>query len=114
MFGTTLGWFDLFWIWVIVTLCVSTYAGGAAAYARLKPSDIARLRRVDAKLDLILRHLGLEYEEPAAPFALSDEVKALADDPTKKIQAIALHREQTGAELKEAEDAVEAYIADRV
>ena len=108
----TLGFGDLFWIWLIVTLCVSTYAGGTAAYARLKPSDTARFRRVDAKLDLILRHLGLEYEEPATPVALSDDVKALADDSTKQAEAIALHREQTGAGPKEAEEAVAAYIAD--
>jgi ribosomal protein L7/L12 len=34
----------------------------------------------------------------------------LADDPAKKISAIKLHRQQTGVGLKEAKDAVEAYI----
>jgi ribosomal protein L7/L12 len=87
---------------------------GAAAAARsaFRPSDAARLRRLEAKVDLILHHLGLEYTEPT-PDGLSPEVKALADDPSTKIRAIALHREQTGAGLKEAKDAVEAYIAGR-
>jgi len=42
---------------------------------------------------------------------LSEEVKALADDPARKIEAIKLHREQTGLGLKEAKDAVETYMA---
>jgi hypothetical protein len=105
-----LDFWDLFWIWCIVTLGVSLYAGGKAAYGRFKPSDVARLRRLEAKADLILKHLGLEYTDPATPGGLSEEVKALADDPAKKIAAIKLHREQTGLGLKEAKDAVEAYI----
>jgi Ribosomal protein L7/L12 C-terminal domain len=76
---------------------------------RSRPSSAARLRRLEAKLDLILKHLGLEYSDPP----LSEEVKALADDPARKIAAIKLHREQTGLGLKEAKDAVDAYIAGR-
>jgi ribosomal protein L7/L12 len=34
----------------------------------------------------------------------------LARNPSQKIQAIKLHREQTGVGLKDAKDAVEAYI----
>lgn len=100
---------DFIWIWVIVTV----FAGGSAVYARVKPSDAARLRRIEAKLDLILYHLGLEYRIPETPGGLSEEVKALADDPAKKIAAIKLHREQTGLGLREAKDAVEGYIAGR-
>jgi hypothetical protein len=105
-----LDFWDFFWIWVVASLAFSLYAGGKAAYGRFKPSDAIRLRRVEGKVDLILRHLGLEYTDPATPGGLSDEVKALADDPAKKIAAIRLHREQTGLGLKEAKDAVEAYM----
>jgi hypothetical protein len=108
MFAALEFW-DFFWIAVIVSL----FAGGSAAYSLSKPADAVRLRRVEAKLDLILKHLGLEYKDPATPGGLSDEVKALADDPGRKISAIKLHREQTGLGLKEAKDAVEAYIACR-
>ncbi|HBI45497.1 MAG TPA: hypothetical protein DDY78_21975 [Planctomycetales bacterium] len=104
-----LEYWDFFWIALIVIL----FAGGSAAYSFYKPSDAARLRRVEAKLDLILKHLGLEYNDPATPGGLSEKVKALADDPARKIPAIKLHREQTGLGLREAKDAVEAYIAGR-
>ncbi len=111
MFAVLEFW-DCLWIWCIVTLALSVYAGGKAAYGRFKPSDVARLRRLEAKADLILRHLGLEYKDPANG-ELSEEVKALADDPAGKIKAIALHREQSGLGLKEAKDAVESYMAGR-
>jgi hypothetical protein len=46
--------------------------------------------------------------QPPAP--LSDRVKELARDPTRKIEAIALYREETGAGLAEAKESVEAYV----
>jgi hypothetical protein len=104
---------DFIWVWVIVVLAVTVYAGGRAVYVRFLPSEAARLRRLEAKVDLILRHLGLDYQDPATPGGLSAEVRALADDPARKIEAIKLHREQTGLGLKEAKDAVEAYLAAR-
>jgi hypothetical protein len=97
---------------VVIAVIVGLFAGGSAAYSLFKPSDAARLRRVEAKLDLLLKHLGLEYTVPETPGGLSPEVKALAEDPRRKIAAIKLHREQTGLGLKEAKDAVEAYIAE--
>ena len=109
-----LEFWDFFWIWFIVGLAGgSVFAGGRAVIARFKPSDAARLRRLEEKIDLILTHLGLDYQEATVPGGLSDEVKALADDPAKKIEAIKLHREQTGLGLKAAKDAVEAYITNR-
>jgi hypothetical protein len=74
----------------------------------------AQLRRVEAKLDRILDHLGLEYCDPASPAALSPEVKQLADESRSRIEAIKLHRRQTGAGLREAKQAVDAYLASRV
>ena len=100
---------DFFWIATIVFL----FAGGSAAASWSKQLDTDRLRRLDGKLDLILKHLGLEYRGPEARGGLSAEVMALADNPARKINAIKLHREQTGLGLKEAKDAVEAYIAGR-
>jgi hypothetical protein len=102
-----------FWDFVWLALIVSLFAGSSAAAAWSKPADAGRLRRLEAKLDLILKQLGLEYQGPETPAGLSAEVKALADNPARKISAIKLHREQTGLGLKEAKDAVEAYIAGR-
>lgn len=98
--------------YLIIAVIVIVFAGGsAAANSIFRPADAARLRRLEAKLDLLLRHAGLVYHDPATPDGLSEEVKALADDPSQKIAAIKLHREQTGVGLKDAKDAVEAYIA---
>ncbi|MCX5055609.1 ribosomal protein L7/L12 [Streptomyces sp. NBC_00201] len=60
-----------------------------------------RVARVEHKLDLILDHLGLREREPWA-----DEVDALLRDG-KKIAAIKVYREATGAGLKEAKEAVD-------
>ncbi len=98
---------------IIALIVILVVGAGRTASSLFKPSDAARLRRLEAKLDLILSELGLAYQEPAVFGTLSDEVRALADDPAKKIQAIKLYREQTGAGLKEAKDAVEAYLAGR-
>ena len=80
MFETTLGFRDFFWIWIIVLFG----GGSAAAYSYFRPSDAARIQRLEAKVDLILKHLGLEYKDPAAPGALSEEVKALEAEARKK------------------------------
>jgi Ribosomal protein L7/L12 C-terminal domain len=85
-------------------------AGGTAAYASFRPTDAARLARLERKINAILRHLNIEYTDPARSEGLSEEVQRLADDPAKKIQAIKVHRQQTGLGLKEAKDAVEEYM----
>jgi ribosomal protein L7/L12 len=46
---------------------------------------------------------------PGTP-GMSDLVKQLAADPRSKIAAIKAYREETDVGLKEAKDAVEAYI----
>jgi len=74
-------------------------------------TDRERLRRIEAKLDLTLEHLGIDYVDAASPGSLSEEARALARQRRGKIAAIKLHRAQTGAGLREAKDAVEAYLA---
>ena len=80
---------------------------------------------MEEEIDLLLRHVdavaatavpqpaasAVPASEPAAPGGLSEEVRRLARDPAMKIYAIKRHREQTGLGLKEAKDAVEAFIA---
>jgi ribosomal protein L7/L12 len=66
-------------------------------------SQVARLER---KLDLLLKQMGIDPTPQ-----MSERVKFLAKDPAKKIEAIKAYREETGTGLKEAKDAVEAYIA---
>jgi ribosomal protein L7/L12 len=75
-------------------------------------SSDARLQRVEAKVDVILGALGVSYKDVETA-SLSEEVKALADQPRKKFAAVKLHRAQTGAGLREAEAAVAAHIRAR-
>jgi hypothetical protein len=82
--------------------------GGAAGPSYLRPADRDRLQRIEHKLDLILKQLGIEYVPP--PKAAWQE---LADDPARKIEAIKVYREQQGVSLVEAKTAVEDYIAGR-
>ena len=85
--------------------------GAAAAYSYFRPADKARLRRLEEKVDLILKHAGIGYEEAKEAVSLSDEVEGLAQDPEHKDKAIELHAQQAGISSEEAKKAVEAYIA---
>ncbi|MGP0065446.1 MAG: hypothetical protein ACLQGP_17810 [Isosphaeraceae bacterium] len=69
--------------------------------------DAVRLRRVEQKLDLVLKHLGIDYSET---WNLSEEARAQADRGDK-IGAIKSHRERTGVGLAEAKYDVESYLA---
>jgi hypothetical protein len=69
--------------------------------------DAVRLRRIEQKLDLVLKHLGIDYFET---WNLSEEARAQADRGDK-IGAIKIHRETTGVGLAEAKYDVEAYLA---
>ena len=97
----------------IIALIVILFAGGGAALTSLQATDAGRLARLERKTDAIIRHLNITYVDPASPEGLSEQVQELANDPAKKIQAIKLHREQTGLGLKAAKDAVEGYMSGR-
>lgn len=75
-----------------------TSSGGRRAAA----DQNARLAAVERKLDLIMNHLGIHDPGPEAPAGVFEELAA-----GRKIQAIKLYREATGAGLKDAKDAVE-------
>jgi hypothetical protein len=75
--------------------------------ADFTPGQVVRLRRLEHKLDLILKHLGIEYVEPEPGDDLPEQVRALADNGNK-IGAIKI---LTGAGLVEAKQAVEAYLS---
>jgi ribosomal protein L7/L12 len=87
----------------VVVLVMVVALGTSATDRRLTRVD-RRLARVEQKLDAIAGHLGVAVAEPE--FA---EVTALLREG-KKIQAIKVYRERTGAELKEARDAVERML----
>ena len=67
---------DFFWI----ALIVAGLAGGSAAYSGLKPSHATRIERIEAKIDLILKHLGLENEDLTPPQQRQPGSIVLPDD----------------------------------
>jgi ribosomal protein L7/L12 len=73
-----------------------------------------RLAWLEASVRRIAGSVSPTVTLPPHPYAdtsqLSDEVKALIDSG-KTIQAIQLHRQETGAGLAEAKSAVESYSA---
>ena len=101
LLATTLGFGDF----AIIAWIVVVFAGAAAYSAR----ETARLRRMERKLDALLKHLGVP-PAPIVPGELSDEVQDLALIPERRIEAIKLHREQTGRSLADAKRDVDAFI----
>ena len=84
-----------------IALIVLFFAGGASFAARQRVD----LRRLERKLDALLKRQGVEL-----PPRLSPEVQLLARDPNKKIAAIRLHREQNpGLSLADAKLEVEDF-----
>jgi hypothetical protein len=59
----------------------SSGVGSGQHFTRM---DRAQLIRLEKKVDLILKHLGLEYIDTMPPCPLSPEVQALARDPLRK------------------------------
>jgi hypothetical protein len=101
MFAVLLDFSDF----VIIALIVAFAGSGLSVY--LKPKERARLSRVEAKLDLLLRQAGVAYDPKAAmPAGVLDALQR-----GNKIEAIKLYREATGASLAEAKDQVEEWQA---
>src|SRR5438132_45428 len=98
MLAGVLDFSDVAVIAAIVALAVS----GLSVY--LKPGERARLSRLEAKVDLLLKHAGLDF--PKAPPGVQDAL-----DRGDKIKAIKLYRDATGVGLKEAKDFVEELQA---
>lgn len=88
--------------YAVIMAIVIIFAGGAS-FAVQRRFD---LRRVERKLDALLKHQGVEI-----PSGLSAEVQLLARDPIRKSAAIKLHREQNpGLSLADAKRDVEDFI----
>ena len=65
----------------------------------------ARLTRLEAKMNLVLQHLGIDPNTALA--GPSEYLKQLLLQG-KKIEAIKVYREQTGTGLREAKDYIDA------
>ncbi len=68
----------------------------------LSPKAGGNKRGLERKVDLILKHLGIDPNQ-----GVDEQIMKLLD-AGEKIKAIKLYREQTGVGLKEAKDYVES------
>ncbi len=64
---------------------------------------VTRLSRVEAKVDALMQHAGIEFDP--FKFVAKEVVEALKNGD--KIEAIRVYRDHSGASLKEAKDFVE-------
>ena len=84
-----------------VVILVTVVGLSSSAVERKVVRVDRRLARMEQKLDALVDHLGIVLAEPEF-----DQVAHYMRQG-KKIQAIKAYRESTGADLKEAKDAVE-------
>ena len=66
-----------------------------------------RLRDLEVRFEKLLLHVGF-VADPNPP--ITDDVRVLARTPGAKVAAIRAYRQQTGAGLKEAKEAVEKLM----
>ena len=87
---------------VIIIALIALACGAVIARSNGPRAD---LRRIERKLDALLQHQGVP-----PPQRLSKEVQLMACDPTRRIEAVKLHREQTGLGLADAKPDIEEFI----
>ena len=82
-----------------IAVIVMMFAGAAIVRAPRR----ADLRRLERKLDALLKHQGVGW-----PLGVSPEVQQMAKDPKQKIAAIKLYMEENpGVGLLEAKEKIE-------
>jgi len=64
-----------------------------------------RIRTIEHRLALLLHHFGID---PTANVPPSEQVRRLAADPGKKLQAVRLYSKETGADVKTAAAVINA------
>ncbi|MGC3004031.1 ribosomal protein L7/L12 [Streptomyces sp. G35A] len=84
----------LLFLTVVVLLGILTVQSGLSRTDR-------RIARVERKVDQVLAHLGIDEDLPRR-----DEIERLVREG-RKVQAIKVYREATGAGLAEAKEAVD-------
>ncbi|MFF7854470.1 ribosomal protein L7/L12 [Streptomyces sp. NPDC007904] len=84
----------LLFLTVVVLLGILTVQSGLSRTDR-------RIARVERRLDQVLAHLGIDEDLPRR-----DEIERLVREG-RKVQAVKVYREATGAGLVEAKEAVD-------
>ena len=68
------------------------------------------VRTTERNLSAILRHLNID---PTAVVPPSNRVKQLAADPKRRIEAMRVYRQETGADVRVAKATVDGLIKER-
>jgi ribosomal protein L7/L12 len=84
----------------VMMLCVVLVIGMLGKRMVRIEQRVAKLSSIEAKLDLLLKHAGLEYD----PYKSLPREVVEAVQSGRKIEAIKLYRETTAVGLKEAKD----------
>ncbi|MEO0807351.1 MAG: ribosomal protein L7/L12 [Cyanobacteria bacterium J06643_4] len=93
---------DLLYLGLLTLVVSVTMLGFSSRVGRLE----SKISRVERGLTLLMENANLEM-----PSLLSERVKQIAKNPKRKIEAIRAYREETGAGLKEAKEAVEEFMS---
>ncbi len=101
LFGVVLEFWDFWWIWVIVVFGLS----GLTVY--LQPKERGRLRRIEAKLDQLLKQAGIEFD----PYASVPPTVLGAVRRGDRLEAIKLYRKATGIPYSEAMEQIDDMMA---
>jgi ribosomal protein L7/L12 len=102
---------QLYWLLIVVLLLLGVVVFALFTIVQRLDIVLRQLLLLQRKADLALTHLGIQLSPEHSP--LSERVRELAADPAKKIHAIKLYREETGAGLAEAKDAVEKWMREK-
>ncbi|MEL7142147.1 MAG: ribosomal protein L7/L12 [Cyanobacteria bacterium J06573_11] len=93
---------DLLYLGLLTLVVSVTMLGFSSRVGRLE----SKIGRVERGLTLLMESANIEM-----PSLLSERVKQIAKNPKRKIEAIRAYREETGAGLKEAKEAVEEFMS---
>jgi ribosomal protein L7/L12 len=94
--------------WEVTLLVIATIgsvAAAAGAWFQERRSSAAQMATLHRKLDSIMDHLGIPAPE------LPEVIRHV--DNGRKVEAIRAYRQETGASLVEAKQAVDRIAADR-
>lgn len=96
---------------MILSACLLALSAGSRSGVNTLRLE-RELALVQQKLDLLLKHAGIEAPTPLS--GMSPEVRRLASSPATKIAAIKLYREENpGVGLAEAKTAIEMFAEGR-
>jgi hypothetical protein len=90
-------------------IALGAVLAAATAIATQSSKAERRIRTIERRLALLLHHFGID---PNAGLPPSEQVRLLATDPGKKLQAIRLYSKETGVDVKTSAAVVAALEQD--